>query len=537
MDERDFLREHIIVEELQNQLPRNENIGMDPAEKSRTLTKRRSHNNESNGTKVDCSDSTSSIASTSHAPTVGTVNAPITTTSTNLPIDPLDNFLGTSTILSAAAKQRVRLFRQTQTLDKEPLRHIRFSDVIRPPDFQKTITTAYTEATVVDHAPWFPHREDCTATCCAKPVAISLQQDDHRIINSLDGIDVADVHLHATKMRSHQVFAASDLTADMLPCLRSGVIIHADNYGGPIYRMFIEHRPNITVPYVLLTTKADGPTPFKIFKAALDSDPLLLAWYGINPSYENGAEHKKIRMMPLGLAGGSGLYQQPNLNVLMQARNYTNPFGGNKSHWTNATLWQNVIDTTSTMFVNFGIHSHAKSRGKVFQMACDNRTATPLDNISCNKTAKVEPEISYAASSKYLFGLSPPGNGKDCYRTYELLLNGLIPIVLKQPEYDALFKDLPVLQLPHWDYTQQELVQLMKDYVYSPAFLDTTFDAGWKRMFMKHWRHQVLKDAGRLDEITKDPQGNEYYTAWKYTKRVDPYVQGRPPIDLSKIKL
>ena len=77
----------------------------------------------------------------------------------------------------------------------------------------------------------------------------------------------------------------------------------------------------------------------------------------------------------------------------------------------------------------------------------------------------------------------------------------------------------------------------MKEFVFSPSFLENDFDAGWDRLFMKYWRHQVLQDANRLDGIVQDDQGNEYYTAWQYTKKVEPYVENAMPVEFATRKL
>lgn len=443
-------------------------------------------------------------------------------------MSPLEEHLANSNI-NGAGKEMVRYYSH----DDQPLRHLRFADLVHPEaPREKTpiTTTAHVESTVITQAPWFNHRKVCKETCCVQPVAISMKQDETRIINSIDGPDVADLLLHGHSLQPHHKFAASELTKDVLPCLKPGVIIHADSQSGPITRFFDEFRPNITVPYVFLTTKADGDTPNNHYRHRMDTDPLLRAWYGINPNYKFGANHPKFQMMPLGLSGG--LPQSPYLNILLQARNYTNPFGGDKSRWTNQTLWKSVNnDTTTLLFVKFGMKkSH---RNAPFQMACNNRTMPPLDNVTCTNTGIYTPQETYAASSEYLFGLSPPGNGRDCYRTYELLMNGIIPIVRAQPEYDELFRDLPVLQLPHWKYTQAELVQVMHDYIHSPGFLNNTFNAGWERLFLKYWRHKVLRDAGRDREIVADPEGNQYYLTWQYSPYKPPYVEHAPPAQVA----
>ena len=55
--------------------------------------------------------------------------------------------------------------------------------------------TAYRKATVVKQAPWFTPKKVCKETCCAETVAVFLQQDEHQIINTVDGLDLADVRL------------------------------------------------------------------------------------------------------------------------------------------------------------------------------------------------------------------------------------------------------------------------------------------------------------------------------------------------------
>ena len=50
----------------------------------------------------------------------------------------------------------------------------------------------------------------------------------------------------------------------------------------------------------------------------------------------------------------------------------------------------------------------------------------------------------------YKFVLSPPGNGPDAHRTWEALMMGCVPVVLKGP-LDELYEGLPVLMLDSWD--------------------------------------------------------------------------------------
>ena len=43
--------------------------------------------------------------------------------------------------------------------------------------------------------------------------------------------------------------------------------------------------------------------------------------------------------------------------------------------------------------------------------------------------------------------LSPPGNGADCHRTWEAMLLGAVPVVLRGSVAPSLVDRLPVLQL------------------------------------------------------------------------------------------
>ena len=118
--------------------------------------------------------------------------------------------------------------------------------------------------------------------------------------------------------------------------------------------------------------------------------------------------------------------------------------------------------------------------------------------------------------------------GLDCYRTYELYFLGIIPVVKYSAENEVLFKGLPVLQLTDWNLTQEELVNKMREYIKSPDFTDTTFD-GWDRLFLKYWRHSVLKDSGRLDQIVQDETGRQYYKTYTYTRYRPKYEESYWP--------
>lgn len=61
--------------------------------------------------------------------------------------------------------------------------------------------------------------------------------------------------------------------------------------------------------------------------------------------------------------------------------------------------------------------------------------------------------------TQYAFVISPHGSGLDCYRTWEALWMGAIPIVKRSP-IDYLYRDLPVVILDDWrQITPAQLVR------------------------------------------------------------------------------
>ena len=93
----------------------------------------------------------------------------------------------------------------------------------------------------------------------------------------------------------------------------------------------------------------------------------------------------------------------------------------------------------------------------------------------------------------------------------------MIPIVAKSKWTGNLYKDLPVLQIDTFDVSHAELRASMEAYLRSPEFLRSTF-AGWRTLFMDHWRRAVLEAAGRM-KIVEDPE-----TGTKYFEVLQPLV-------------
>ena len=83
--------------------------------------------------------------------------------------------------------------------------------------------------------------------------------------------------------------------------------------------------------------------------------------------------------------------------------------------------------------------------------------------------------------------LRPPGTGWDCYRTWEALWLGSIPIVLRTGTiFDDIYQDLPVLLVDAWtDVTRG----LLDDYWEASA--GAAFDV--TKLTAEYWAKKVMQ--------------------------------------------
>ena len=74
----------------------------------------------------------------------------------------------------------------------------------------------------------------------------------------------------------------------------------------------------------------------------------------------------------------------------------------------------------------------------------------PLPWVTADRWAPGGEAHYVAQLGRSKFVLSPPGNGWDCYRTYEAIAMGAIPIVLRRRPISNVCETLPVLLVDDW---------------------------------------------------------------------------------------
>ena len=124
------------------------------------------------------------------------------------------------------------------------------------------------------------------------------------------------------------------------------------------------------------------------------------------------------------------------------------------------------------------------------------------------------------------FGVSPEGQGHDCYRTWEYLALGMIPIVQRSGWYGELHDGLPVVELDSFNTSNDGLGAALREFVASDAFRTETFD-GWSKLFLGHWWRQVTLTssmprsglgANASAQVVIEPRTQQrYVTKYAYT--------------------
>lgn len=207
--------------------------------------------------------------------------------------------------------------------------------------------------------------------------------------------------------------------------------------------------PKINNTFVLVTGDSDMCVPKEAITnletSVLINNPYLLKWFAQNTQIQR---HEKIIQLPIGLdyhtisndpnhiwkTDGEGFKPHFQEEVLIGLRQQMKPF----------------YDRKKLIYVNFTTsNDRFGQRGSAFDQIPNNLLA-----VNQNFTKRTE---NWRNITHYAFVLSPFGIGMDCHRTWEALCLGAIPI-LKAPNFQKMFEDLPVLIVNDWSEVTQELL-------------------------------------------------------------------------------
>ncbi len=208
---------------------------------------------------------------------------------------------------------------------------------------------------------------------------------------------------------------------------------------------FFRAFPKIKNRFVLIT-QGDENTPGR-FSYYLKS-PKIIAWFGVNPTIT----HEKFFSLPIGTA-----------------------------RKVEEGLREEKIEKEHLLY---------------FNMTIDTKTSNSLKRDERNRVLELfgDKEYCYCSESKpfdeYIrdlkkscFVLSPRGNGIDCYRTWEAIAAGSIPIVKSSP-LDSLFADLPVLIVNDWNVIDKKFLE--------EKFVEiNNKKINWEKLYFSYWKAKI----------------------------------------------
>lgn len=218
------------------------------------------------------------------------------------------------------------------------------------------------------------------------------------------------------------------------------------------YIFFEKLHPLIKYPYILITGGEERDRMAFLPTSYLD-DPKIIAWFGIHPCEK---KHAKYYPIPLG--------------ILQEPKNYTDRT--NLNNFMTSLRKNSVKDCL--LYLNFN-DPWRPERVKVRSLFKD------AGYCRVSEGKPFEEYLIELAKSKFI--LSPPGCAPDCYRTWESLLVGSIPIVIKS-QLDNLFEGLPVLIIDKWEDINEQF--LNEQYV---GISQKKFDI--KRLYMEYWQDKI----------------------------------------------
>jgi len=238
--------------------------------------------------------------------------------------------------------------------------------------------------------------------------------------------------------------------------VRAGNVIYVQTHW--LYHFYHFILPYIQEPFILVTHNSDDPVPGH-YVHLLD-DPRLIAWFSQNC---NCSAYPKLHQLPIGIS--NSITWTKNLIDLETWR-----------------IKSSATEKTILLYLNFSDSTNRKERLYVRSLFKDKPYCFSVANRSFYDY------LSDLAHAKFV--LSPEGAGVDCFRTWEALLMGAIPIV-KTSYLDPLFEHLPVLIVSEWtdlnlDLLEQKYVELKAKPMRIEPFL------------FNYWREQIEEERAKF---------------------------------------
>ena len=197
-------------------------------------------------------------------------------------------------------------------------------------------------------------------------------------------------------------------------------------------------------------------------------DPKIIAWFV--QANEDAITFEKFNLIPLGvLSLGDIFVQRAQINALFkQLRD---------------------MPKSKVLYMNFTIHpdrgSETEYRQGVYNLF--------KDKSFCTRGKKQSFLNEMRESAQHKFIISPKGDMYDCYRHWEALLVGSIPIV-QSTALDAIFEDLPVIIVDDYAEVNEEFLYTQYQELQSKPY-------NLRKLYMQYWVDRI--NTARSDFFNK----------------------------------
>ncbi len=233
---------------------------------------------------------------------------------------------------------------------------------------------------------------------------------------------------------------------------------------------FKEMHPKVKVPVFLMTHGEYLDRFQESYFKYLDRFKNILGWFTIHP---HATHHERVFPLPLGVIQYIEIYE--NREDMSKKFHAYRKAKKTKLLYSNFTDWR------------------MPERTKI-------RESFRNKSFCTTSEGRLRFHIFIEEMAQHKFTLSPPGLGSDCYRVYESLLMGSIPIV-QHSHIDHLYEGLPVLFIDSWDQVTEEFLNKKYAEIRSKKYNP-------EKLFMEYWLDYIRITRQQLwtQYVTEHPE-------------------------------
>lgn len=210
---------------------------------------------------------------------------------------------------------------------------------------------------------------------------------------------------------------------------------------------FKEIHPKIKNPYIIITVYGSPRTEYA-------NDPKIIAWFGM----ANKAAHEveKFNIIPLGIFRSLSLFQ-------------------NSHEFNQKFKFLRHNPKIKMLYMNFTLHTWSQFRRDVFNF---------FENKPYCVKSERKPFSEYMDEmSEFKFVLSPYGDLLDCYRHWEAIIVGSIPIIMSS-YLDKVFEDLPVLIVDNYYTITEDFLNKKYEEMKNKKY-------NFRKLYMQYWIDKI----------------------------------------------